>query len=180
MSLTKVKRELLEEICREPGKLYTGSKLALAHKLQAEGLVEYRPETNRRGFQVSLLGRQQMKRGLTPELRAAVGERVKRLLHAHRDCLRNQKQDTNKITFNCQDGWYGEAFGMIRCLDTLGFGVLVTNIHTPKEDDLKEWFRELEQEVLKEENFEGSNECDFCLQTWGKDGAGRKKFPARL
>lgn len=175
MSLTKVKRELLEEICREPSIPYTGSKLALAHKLQTEGLVEYKPETNRRGFQVTLLGRQQMKRDLPPELRTAVGEKIKRLLHAHRDCLRNRGQDTSKISFNMNDGWYGEAFGMIRCLDTLGFGVLVANIHTPKEDDLEAWFRDLEEEVLKEENFGGSNECDFCLATWGKDGAGRKR-----
>jgi hypothetical protein len=33
----------------------------------------------------------------------------------------------------------------------------------------RSWLCKLENEVLEEENFGGSNECDFCYETYGKD-----------
>ncbi len=106
-------------------------------------------------------------------LRAALEEEVQLLLHAHRDCLRNRGQDSTKISFDCGDGYYGEAFGVMRALAILGYGYIdgPTNIPHPVKDiwNLKWWFAELQQTVLAQENFDGSNECNWCLERYGKD-----------
>ena len=34
---------------------------------------------------------------------------------------------------------------------------------------LRSWFDRLAEEVLQEENFGGSNKCDFCREHYGKD-----------
>lgn len=107
---------------------------------------------------------------LTEEQYARVEGEIKSLLHAHRDCLRNRGEDTSDIQFDARDGYYGEAFGVMRGLRLLGFGDWGP-ANVP--GNLKSWFSDLCDQVLEEENFGGSNECDHCLEKWGKDGAGR-------
>jgi hypothetical protein len=97
-----------------------------------------------------------------------VREAIKALLHAHRDCLRNQGVDTTKVRFDCRDGYYGEAFGILRMLRILGHGDFGP-VNVP--GNLSYLMRELEDEVLVEENFGGSNRCDHCFERWHKDAA---------
>jgi len=113
---------------------------------------------------------------------------IKSLLHAHRDCLRNQGRDTRKLTFDVRDGYYGEAFGMMRTLEILEYGYFGSNNlnaveehskrsgHKPTqisvdkifpEDNLKWWFGELEKEVLQEEGYyDGSYFCPICEEKY--------------
>ena len=85
---------------------------------------------------------------------------IKSLLHAHRDCLRNQRKDTSKIRMDCRDGYYGEVFGIMRALEILGYGKLGA-VNTPEEKtNLRWWLEELINEVLEEENYGGNNERD--------------------
>jgi hypothetical protein len=117
-------------------------------------------------------------------LKKKVEAEVKMLLHASRDCLRNQGWDTTKITFKVQDGYYGEAFGVMRGLTILGYGYFgPDNLDGIKhnrggqqpEHNFKWWFSQLTDAVLDEENYDGSNECDYCLEKYGKDGAVRRR-----
>jgi hypothetical protein len=113
---------------------------------------------------------------------------VKMMLHAHRDCLRNKfvgkhvldASDPKTISFDCRDGYYGESFGIMRGLEVLGYGYFGSvNLDGTKEKgtipihNLKWWFSEIERKVLREENWKGSGECDYCLVHYGKDDAGR-------
>ena len=109
-----------------------------------------------------------------------IKQEIKMMLHAHRDCLRNQKvYDTTKVPFDVHDGYYGEAFGIIRALHVLWYGDYRGAINTPKNrENLRWWLSEIEREVLQEENFGGNNECDVCLKRYGKDGAGRRQKSA--
>lgn len=103
---------------------------------------------------------------LTGEKRKAIESEVKMLLHAHRDCLRNQGVDTTKISFDVRDGYYGEAFGVIRALVVLGFEKFgASNIP----GNANSWMHQLEQEVLAEEGFRGNGRCEYCLKKYGKD-----------
>ena len=109
---------------------------------------------------------------------------IKALLHAHRDCLRNQDRDTVAISFDCRDGYYGEAFGILRALHLMGYGYFgpsnmdaikdayptVYNVTQPKQN-LKWWFSRLEREVLEEEGFGGDHRCVHCLEKYKKDDA---------
>lgn len=105
------------------------------------------------------------------KLIASVEEHVKLLLHASRDCMRNQnKYDATKVPFSANDGYYGEAFGIFRGLALAGYGSITGACNTPTElSNFRWWFSELENTVLQEENFGGTNECDFCYERWGKD-----------
>lgn len=121
------------------------------------------------------------------ETKDKIAAEAKMMLHAHRDCLRNRwdsknwnpafvpsqhDQDNPNIgmTFDCREGYYGEAFGLLRAMVVLGFSKFgAVNI----DGNVNSWMYELEQEVLKEENFGTSNECDWCLKRYGRDGAGR-------
>jgi len=108
----------------------------------------------------------------------AVETEVKMLLHASRDCMRNKGVDTTNTTFKVDDGYYGEAFGVMRGLAVLGYGYFGSSNLTDPEYmfcNLKWWFAELEAKVLQEENFGGSNECNHCVTKYGKDGAGRTR-----
>ncbi len=111
----------------------------------------------------------------------AIEKEIKMMLHAHRDCLRNQNVDTSKVRFDCREGYYGEAFGIMRTLQVLGYGKLgcvnICNEHYPKWN-LSWWFDQLQDEVLKEENFGGNKQCDYCCKQYGKDDAGRTRKPA--
>lgn len=109
-------------------------------------------------------------------------QEIKLALHASRDCLRNKGKDTSVIGFDKSDVYYGEAFGILRSLKALGYGDFGPgNIRNERirHWNLTEWIWHIEQEVLEEENFirhgKGTNECDFCVSHFGKDGAGRKR-----
>jgi len=106
-----------------------------------------------------------------------VEETAKALLHAHRDCLRNQGKNTLKITFSCQEGYYGEAFGIMRGLELLGYGYFgASNYdathdgHPQHQSNLRWWFDTLTYEVLNEEGYlDKSHRCEYCLGHYGKD-----------
>lgn len=107
--------------------------------------------------------------------RERIVSEIKMLLHASRDCARTIcSLDTTKQSFDVTDGYYGEAFGILRGLSLLGYGSFGA-VNTPEEEsNFAWWMRELEKEVLAEENFGGSNECNHCLEKYHKDGAGRR------
>lgn len=127
------------------------------------------------------------------ELEDSISREVKALLHAHRDTLRNQGWETHKISFSCTEGFYGEAFGIMRCLQILGHGYFGSdNLHALKESEgagaradgrwitnvnqeiqnLKWWFSQLSDEVLVEEGFRNkTHRCDYCIKKYKKDTA---------
>lgn len=116
--------------------------------------------------------------GPPADMREKLAAEIKMMLHASRDCMRNQFhaqitiRGPNKFGFVCSDGYYSEAFGILRAMHIAGWGEFgAVNVA----GTLDYWFSGLCQEVLKEENFAGSNECDWCLSHYGRDGAGRKK-----
>jgi len=88
---------------------------------------------------------------------------------------RRNRYDTRRVTSGIYDPYYCEAFGILRTLDILGYG----SLHRPPENtyhDLRRWFEQLEKEVLKEEGFyDNTHKCDFCVEHYGKDGAGRTR-----
>jgi hypothetical protein len=98
---------------------------------------------------------------------------VKRMLHAARDTMRNKGIDTTKSRFELNIVEYGEAWGVLHALALTGVGVVSRNIG----DEtllLPDWLRSLENEVLDEEHFGSSNRCEWCLERYGKDAAGRR------
>lgn len=112
---------------------------------------------------------------LAPKQIEAIEAEVKMMLHASRDCYRNQGKDSKKYPFWVNDGYYGEAAGIFRTLQIFGYGKFDA-VNIPAErTNLSWWFAELQQEVLKEENFDGNGQCDHCVQKYGKDDAGRRR-----
>jgi len=107
--------------------------------------------------------------GLSLEQRKSVEDEVAMMLHAHRECLRNRHgvAYTSTVRFDLRDSYWGQAFGTL--LGCMKFGA----INIPGTAD--HVMAEIEARVLREENFGGSNECDHCLERYGKDGAGRKR-----
>lgn len=103
---------------------------------------------------------------LSSKHRIAIEKEIKMLLHAHRDCLRNQGKDTLNISFNCNDGYYGEAFGILRTLAIMGYGSFGA---VNREDTLNYWFSKLQTEVLEEEGFNTNHQCEHCYEKYGKD-----------
>jgi hypothetical protein len=110
-------------------------------------------------------------------MREKIEAEVKLMLHCHRDTLRNQgKVDTTHIRVDVTEGFYGEAFGIMRALQVLGYGQFESSNlpgtkHGFKQDiqNLRWWFCEIEEEVLKEEGFYTDNRCKWCLEKYGKD-----------
>jgi len=171
--LTMVMRECLERIYRTPEVVLKGPNLAIANKLWKMGLVE---KQSKGIFRLTEEGRRVLDVGLSKELQAKIEAEVVMILHAHRDCLRNQKQDTSKVTFDVRDGYYGEAFGVMRAMVLLGYiSWGASNIP----GNANSWMHELESRVLREENYNGSNECDHCFNRYGHDGAGRTRSTQR-
>jgi hypothetical protein len=152
---------------------------------------------------------------LTEKQKIEIEKRIKYLLHASRDALRNRfslveaefynvrhdkalkgadmdafhnacdaiskmndkrwQMDPKRVAFSVNDGWYGEAFGVLRGLELLGYGT-INNIKEKTYHNLLWWFNQLKAEVLVEDGFQdGSHRCDICLKAWGKDGAGRTR-----
>lgn len=178
-NLTPALRDMLEDIENNPGVDLTGPRRALANKLRSRGLVEtFEHPINDvhadvvRGYRTTAAGRRVLGRGLDPEMKGRIEQEILLMLHASRDCLRTKKVDTAKVRFHCADGYYGEAFGIMRALKVLCYGDFgAVNV----EGNLSSWFRNLEDRCLREENFRGSNECDHCVERYGKDGAGRTR-----
>ena len=107
------------------------------------------------------------KKKMSERLMKRVEGEIKALLHASRDCLRNRGVDTNKISFSCNDGYHGEAFGIMRTLSIQGYGYFGSNnLDGNKEEglqpeqNLKWWFDQLQGEVLEEENFGKGGRCE--------------------
>ena len=173
MRLTPLQFQTLRKIFHGEALSY-GEKHAAA-RLAHHGHVRLGGTTRDPAYVVTEAGRYEMGLSLTHKTKQAVEEEVKMMLHAHRDCLRTRGTDTTKTALDVNDGYYGEAFGIMRGLRLLGFIVLHAERTRPDAVSAQDWFRRLETEVLREENFEGSNECDHCLERYGKDGAGRRR-----
>jgi hypothetical protein len=126
---------------------------------------------------------------LTDKLLQKATEEVKMLLHASRDCMRNQGKNTMEFGFSCNDGYYGEAFGIFRGLVLLNYGYFGSvnldaiteykgkGYYHPKrkpmrkEQNFKWYFSNLQDEVLNEEGFFTDHVCKHCLDRYGKDDA---------
>jgi hypothetical protein len=108
---------------------------------------------------------------------------IKMMLHAHRDCLRNRWQgnqmalecgrtpshkeyDPRKVRFDISDGYYGEAFGVLRAIAVLGYGAFGPVNHN---HNLNALMYELEKEVLEEEGFDTDHTCTYCMERYRKD-----------
>lgn len=102
---------------------------------------------------------------------------VCQLLHASRDASRSRGVVTTLATFEVLDAYYGEAFGMMRTLEVLGYGEFGSD-NIPNSVyarwNLKWWFGQLRARVLEEENYNGNNECEHCLMEYGKDAVRRR------
>lgn len=113
---------------------------------------------------------------LTTEQEKQIAERVKLLLHASRDCLRNRQINTREVQFIWNDTYCCEAFGVLQALNALEYGHFgAINNGKDGNTNLDWWFENLKQQVLQEEHFDSTHECDFCVQHYGKDGAGRTR-----
>lgn len=87
---------------------------------------------------------------LTTFEKQKISNEIKLMLFAARDFLKNTNRlEEYKDSFPIYDagGYYGEAFGIIRCLVNLGYGKLGAD----NGNGLKQWFNQLQFEVLKEE-----------------------------
>lgn len=116
---------------------------------------------------------------LNEKQHAAVECEVKLMLHASRDCMRTRYKaglsvyNPEQVRFLADDGYYGEAFGIMRGLVALGYGFFGADNGT-EAHNLKAWFSDLGRRVMGEEGWHGDNRCEFCLNYYGRDGAGRK------
>ncbi len=127
-------------------------------------------------------------RPISDEQKVALEERIKRFLHAGRDCMRN-RQDTDldynpaDVGFNIRSAYYGEAWGIAHAVVALGWGFYGAVNHNDFAGcaiNVSVWMGKLEREVLAEENFGGSNKCDICVERYGKDGAGRTRESIKI
>jgi hypothetical protein len=94
---------------------------------------------------------------------------IRMLLHASRDAMRNRHENTRKVPFHSSDGYYAEAFGVMRGLQIAGYGYLGTSSQTDDIRNLRAWFHRIEQSVLEDEGFDGDNRCEYCFARYGKD-----------
>jgi hypothetical protein len=104
---------------------------------------------------------------------------VKMMIAAHRDCLWSRwdtcahPQAVDPTVWQCvvNEGYYGEAFGVMRALVALGYGYFGPD-HTDavmdgrsvvSEHNLKWWFNQLLKEYLDEEGFfDKSGSAEKC------------------
>lgn len=99
---------------------------------------------------------------MTSEQKEYVEDEVKLMIAAHRDTLwtrYNTNPESYKCPNNfktmCTEGYYGEAFGIMRGLAVLGYGHLGSDT-TPDNGpepwrNLKWWFNQLVDDVLNQE-----------------------------
>jgi len=110
---------------------------------------------------------------LNPKQKERVANEVKMMVAAHRDCLwskwdakwpddpNNKAVDPTKYLCNINDVYYGEAFGIMRGLISLGYGyfgsdnmdAVQENRSSIPEHNLKWWFQKLLKEYLVEEGW---------------------------
>ena len=96
------------------------------------------------------------------------------LLHAARDCMRNNGRDWKKIGFD-GNTWNVEAGGVARAVVAIGYGVWGATNGEPVVArngliNVKAWLSQLEYFVLHEEHVEGDYHCALCLFKYRKDG----------
>lgn len=99
-----------------------------------------------------------------------VRARLKQLLHAARDTMRNRGVVTTSQQFSIDVPEYAEAWGYLRLLADLGVGVIAGRLNG-EEMILPDWLREIENEVLAEEHFGTTGRCAYCHDRYGKDDA---------
>jgi hypothetical protein len=111
------------------------------------------------------------------DMMICVEAEIKALLHASRDCLRNRNVDTRETRFHCTDGYYCEAFGIMRGLAILGYGYFgPVNLDAVEdrsgdqpEQNFRWWFCMIEDSVLSEEGYYSDGHCPYCFGNYGKD-----------
>lgn len=92
-----------------------------------------------------------MYKHLTRNQKEKIETEIKLMLFSSRDCLFNRKElDKYSDQFKIDDGYYGEAFGILRTLKCLGYGYFGA-INDYNEYNLKHWFESLQKEVIDEE-----------------------------
>ena len=114
---------------------------------------------------------------MSNRLMKRIVDEVKMMLHASRDCMRNQGQNASKLTFSCKDAYYAETFGIMRGLALVKHGYLGScNLDAVKEGkstqpecNLRWWLQKIEEEVLEEEGYKADGRCPYCLNKYGKD-----------
>jgi hypothetical protein len=108
-------------------------------------------------------------KSLSPKFRVAIANEVKLMMAAHRDalwtrwtqCSHPQAVDPTKVQSVCNEGYYGEAFGIVRGMVALRYGYFGSdNLDAVEEDrsevpehNLKWWFSRIVREYLDEEGF---------------------------
>jgi len=123
---------------------------------------------------------------MPPDMLEALGGEIKALLHSNRDAMRNRGIDTRTWAFDVRDGYYGEAFGILRALFVMGYGYLgpvnISGLEDKRreclqpEQNLNWWFSELNREVLAEEGWaDKTHRCEWCRERYGKDTAAMPK-----
>lgn len=106
---------------------------------------------------------------LSAKNQTAISNEVKLMFAAHRDCLwtrwqecsHSQAVDPAKCQSVCNEGYYGEAFGVIRGLVALDYGYFGSDTQDAVQEcrseipnhNLKWWFNRLCREYLDEEGF---------------------------
>ena len=107
---------------------------------------------------------------------------IRILLHSCRNVMRIRVVDTTEISYDMRNESYCEAFGIMKGVKALGYGYFgSSNLDGSQEfrrlkpeHNLKWWFEKIATSVLEEEGFYShTNECDYCLEHYGEDGAGR-------
>lgn len=137
---------------------------------------------------------------LTDDIIRMVEEEVVLLLHAHRDALRNRFihryrewqqgrlnkndiRDPRKMTIDINDAYYGDAFGILRCLARMGYGyfgpvnlsaredgaTLSSGNYADPRQNFAWWLENLIYLVLEQEHYNGDGTCSYCMGRWGKD-----------
>ena len=98
---------------------------------------------------------------VSPQVAANIREEVKNALHCCRDTMRIRGLDTTTQRFagNIDSG---RAYGIIQGVAMMGVG----DLH-----QLQSLLRELEDEVLAEEGYNGDNVCTRCYNKYKRDGA---------
>ena len=123
---------------------------------------------------------------LPPGRKIAVELQVKLMLAAHRDCLWSRwtsyadgkATDPTQYQSVCNEGYYGEAFGVMRGLQVMGYGYFGSDTMDAIEEDkgiypeqnLKWWFRQISHEYLAEEGFFNhtctAEKCEALLEKY--------------
>lgn len=116
---------------------------------------------------------------LTQKNREAIINEIKLMLAAHRDCLwtrwesysHAQVVDPHLVQIVCNEGYYGEAFGVVRSLAAIGYGYFGSdNMNAVQEGrsdvpehNLKWFFSQIQKEYLDEEGYyEKSASAEKC------------------